>query len=253
MSRTALVTGGTRGIGRAIALALAEDGAALVGVQYRGDGESAARTAELIEERGARAVTIRADFGADTLDAVEATADAFLEEAERTTGRREVDVLVNNAGIGEPQELGRIDAPTYHRVMDVNLTAPLFLIQRLAPSMGRNGRIVNISTGYTRVAAPTHPVYSASKAALNALTLALAPAFGPRGVTVNAVMPGVVDTDMNAGWLGEPGARERAAGLSVFGRVGEAEDISALVRYLASPEAGWTTGQVVDATGGSAI
>ncbi|KOX12617.1 SDR family NAD(P)-dependent oxidoreductase [Nocardiopsis sp. NRRL B-16309] len=253
MSRTALVTGGTRGIGRAIALALAEDGASLVGVQYRGDEESAALTARLIEEREATAVTIRADFGTDPLHGVDTTAREFLKAVEELTGRREVDVLVNNAGIAAPQPLGQIDASTYRQVMDVNLTAPLFLIQELAPCIAQDGRIVNVSTGYTRIAAPTHPVYSASKAALNALTLALAPTLGPRGITVNAVMPGVIDTDMNAEWLSEPGAREYAEGLSVFKRVGEVDDVAGLVRYLASPQARWTTGQVIDATGGSAL
>ena len=123
-------------------------------------------------------------------------------------------MLVNNAGINGNQPLGEIDPETYRRVVEVNLTAPLFLIQEFAPRLRDGGRIVNISTGYTRVAAPTHPVYAATKAGLNNLGLALAPVFGPRGITINAVMPGIIDTDMNADWLaGGPRAGGRALGV----------------------------------------
>ncbi|AJP57806.1 hypothetical protein UC34_14085 [Pandoraea vervacti] len=98
--------------------------------------------------------------------------------------------------------------------------APFFLIQAVADHIRDNGRIINVSTGFTRVAAPTHPAYAASKGALETLTLALAPEFGARGITVNAVMPGVTETDMNAAWITIPQARAGAQAMSVFSRIG---------------------------------
>ncbi|MER7330889.1 MULTISPECIES: SDR family oxidoreductase [unclassified Micromonospora] len=253
MGRSVLVTGSSRGIGRAIAVALADAGAEVVGVHYTRDETAARQTAELVRLAGAAPVLVRAGFDADGAAAAERLATTFLDQVERTVGRREIDVLVNNAGINGAQQLGSIDEETYRRVVEVNLTVPLFLTQALWPHMRDGGRVVNISTGYTRIAAPTHPVYSATKAALNALTLALAPALGARGITVNAVMPGVIDTDINADWLHQDDARAAAAGLSVFNRIGTVDDVADVVRFLASEQARWVTGQVVDVTGGSAL
>jgi NAD(P)-dependent dehydrogenase (short-subunit alcohol dehydrogenase family) len=243
----ALVTGGSRGIGRAIAVGLAEDGADLVGIHYASNHTAAEQTAKLVADAGATPVLIEVPLDQDGVGAARTIAARFLEHAGA------IDVLVNNAGINGNQPLGEIDADTYRRVIEVNLTAPLFLIQELAPAFREGGRIVNISTGYTRVAAPTHPVYAATKAALNNLGLALAPTFGPRGITINAVAPGIVDTDMNADWLVHDAARAGAAAHSVFNRIGTVDDIAALVRHLASDAGRWTTGQVLDATGGSAL
>ena len=253
MSRTALVTGASRGIGRAVAQALAEDGITLVGIHYAQDDDAAGETAELVEKAGATPVLIKADLQHDAVAAARSIAETFLDAATASTGSRAIDVLVNNAGIGGPQPIGEIDAGTYRRVHEINLTAPTFLIQELLPHFAIGGRIVNVSTGFTRIAAPTHPVYAAAKAGLNALTLALAPSLGPRQITINAVLPGIIDTDLNAGWLDEPGAREHSAGLSVFNRVGTTDDVAQAVRYLASEGARWTTGQTLDVSGGSAI
>jgi NAD(P)-dependent dehydrogenase (short-subunit alcohol dehydrogenase family) len=238
----ALVTGASRGIGRAIAVGLAQDGAEKVGIHYATNRAAAEHTAELVTKAGAKPVLIEAPLDGDGI----AAAHRIAEEWDG-----DLDILVNNAGINGNQPLGEIDAATYRRVVEVNLTAPLFLIQELAPRLRDGGRIVNISSGFTRIAAPTHPVLAATKAAVNNLTLAFAPVFGPRGITINAVMPGIVDTDINADWL--PENRESAADLSVFNRVGTVEDIALVVRHLASDAGRWITGQVIDATGGSQI
>jgi 3-oxoacyl-[acyl-carrier protein] reductase len=240
--KRALVTGASRGIGRAIAVGLAEDGAEVVGIHYATNHAAAEHTAELVEAVGAKPVLIEAPLDGDGVAAARRIAEAWDGD---------LDVLVNNAGINGNQPLGEIDPETYRRVVEVNFTAPLFLIQELAPHLRDGGRIVNITTGFTRIAAPTHPVYAAMKSALNNLGLALAPVFGPRGITINAVMPGIVDTDINADWL--PDNQEQAAALSVFNRVGTVEDIALVVRHLASDAGRWTTGQVIDATGGSAL
>jgi 3-oxoacyl-[acyl-carrier protein] reductase len=238
----ALVTGASRGIGRAIAVGLAEDGAEKVGIHHASNRAAAEQTAELVAKAGAKPVLIEAPLDGDAIAAARRIADEWDGE---------LDVLVNNAGINGNQPLGEIDAATYRRVVEVNLTAPLFLIQEFAPRLRDGGRIVNITTGFTRIAAPTHPVLAATKAAINNLTLAFAPVFGPRGITINAVMPGIVDTDINADWL--PEGRAGAAAVSVFNRVGEPEDIALVVRHLASESGRWVTGQAIDATGGSQL
>jgi 3-oxoacyl-[acyl-carrier protein] reductase len=242
MSVRALVTGGSRGIGRGIAVGLAEDGAEVVGIHYATNRPAAEHTAGLVAAAGAKPVLIEAPLDGDGIAAARHIAAEWDGD---------LDVLVNNAGINGNQPLGEIDSDTYRRVVEVNLTAPLYLIQEFAPRLRDGGRVVNVSTGYTRVAAPTHPVYAATKAALNNLGLALAPVFGPRRITINAVMPGIIDTDINADWL--PEGRPQAAALSVFNRVGTVEDVALVVRHLASEAGRWVTGQVIDVTGGSAL
>ncbi len=238
----ALVTGASRGIGRAIAIGLAEDGAEVVGIHYAANHAAASETAAAVAAAGAKPVLIEAPLDVDGV----AGARRIAAEWEG-----ELDVLVNNAGITSKQPFGEIDEETYRRVIEINLTAPLFLIQELAPRLREGGRIVNITTGYTRIAAPDHSAYAAAKAGLNNLSRALAPVFGPRGITVNAVMPGIIDTDMNADWL--PEGRAQAAAYSVFNRVGAPEDVALVVRHLASDAGRWVTGQAIDATGGSLL
>ncbi|MGO2144562.1 MAG: SDR family NAD(P)-dependent oxidoreductase [Serratia bockelmannii] len=138
-------------------------------------------------------------------------------------------------------------------MLSINLASTFFLTQAAAPHIREGGRIINFSSALTRIAAPTRPVYAASKGAINALTLALAAEFGPHNITVNAVAPGVIDTDMNGGWLNEPEARRQAEELSVFSRVGHADDVASLVAFLVSPDSRWTTGQVIDVSRGSRL
>ncbi|MFD0556682.1 NAD(P)-dependent dehydrogenase (short-subunit alcohol dehydrogenase family) [Stackebrandtia endophytica] len=251
--RTALVTGGSRGIGRAISVALARNEVSVIGLHYRSDEQAVKETVRLVEAVGATAIPIAANLDDDPVTTATGLADRFLDAVEERTGERALDILVNNAGVTHPQSLGEIDETTYRKVVDLNLTAPLFLLQHLEPHLRDHGRVINISTGMTRIAAPTHPVYAVAKSALNGLGLALAPTLGARGITINAVMPGITQTDMTGDWLDQPGVRDWAEGESVFNRVGQPDDIAELVAYLASPQARWTTGQTIDATGGSRL
>lgn len=248
----ALITGSSRGIGRATALAFAREGAAFIGVHYASNADAAKVTVKEIEALGGKAVAIGADLR-EGKAAADRIWGLFKTAAVAQTGAHRLDILVNNAGIAPALSLGQTSESVFDEVMAINLKAPFFLIQAVAEHMSDNGRIINISTGFTRVAAPTHPAYAASKGAIETLTLALAPEFGPRGITVNTVMPGVTDTDMNAPWMAIPEARAGAEAMSVFSRVGQPGDVADVIAFIASSEARWITGAVIDATGGARL
>ena len=251
-NKVALITGSSRGIGRASALAFAKEGAALIGVHYASNADAAQATIREIEALGAKAVAINADLR-NGKEATDSIWEQFKAAAIAATGEPKLDILVNNAGIAPATSLALTTEAAYDEVMTINLKAPFFLIQAVADHIRDNGRIINVSTGFTRVAAPTHPAYAASKGALETLTLALAPEFGPRGITVNTVMPGVTETDMNAAWITIPEARAGAEAMSVFSRVGQPADVADVIAFIASNEARWITGQVIDATGGARL
>jgi len=251
-NKVALITGSSRGIGRATALAFAKEGTALIGVHYANNADAAQATVHEIEALGVKAVAIKANLRTGK-EATDSIWEQFRAAVIATTGEPLLDILVNNAGIAPAISLAQTSEAVFDEVVTINLKAPFFLIQTLADHIRNNGRIINISTGFTRVAAPTHPVYAASKGAIETLTLALAPVFGHRGITVNTVMPGVTETDMNAEWMAIPEARAGAEAMSVFSRVGQAADVADIIVLVASNEAHWTTGQVIDATGGARL
>lgn len=245
--RTALVTGGSRGIGRAISLRLARDGAR-VAVHYGSDEAAAKETVAAVEAAGGSAFGIRVRLG-EPADA-EAVWAAFDDQAEG------LDILVNNAGTDGPRvPLGEVSRADYERVFAVNVRAPFFLTQLALDRLRDGGRIVNISTGLTRGSAmPELITYTATKGALDAFTRILAKQLAPRAITVNTVAPGVIDTDMNAGWLrASDEAWQAAASIAALGRVGRPDDIADAVAFLAAEDSRWITGQWLDATGGSLL
>jgi len=250
--KIALITGSSRGIGRAVAVAFAKEGATLIGVHYAANAEAANATVRDIEALGVKAVAVKADLRQGK-DAADSLWSQFSEAVRVEVGSPALDILVNNAGIAPALPLKQTSEAAFDEVMTINYKAPFFLIQAVADHIRDNGRIVNVSTGFTRIAAPTHPAYAASKGALETLTLALAPEFAARAITVNAVLPGVTETDMNAEWLASPDALAGAKALSVFSRIGKAEDVADVIAFLASNDARWTTGQMIDATGGARI
>ncbi|MEW1756746.1 SDR family oxidoreductase [Streptomyces cyaneofuscatus] len=242
--KTALVTGGSRGIGRGIAERLGRDGA-LVGVHYGSNEAAAKETVAAIEAAGGSAFPLGVELGAPG-DAA-ALWEAFHRHADG------VDILVNNAGIGTSQKFTETEEAEYDRLFAVNTKAPFFLTRLGLDRLRDGGRIINISTGLTRTAAmPDLITYAMTKAALDVFTTYLSKVLGGRGITVNAVAPGIVDTDVNAGWLRtSEEAWAGAAAMSALGKVGTPAEIADVVAFLASNEGRWITGHWIDATGGS--
>ncbi|MFD3724061.1 SDR family oxidoreductase [Streptomyces sp. NPDC058671] len=248
--RTAIVTGASRGIGRGIAERLARDGA-LVAVHYGSNEKAALETVEIIEERGGRAFAFRAELGApDAVDTFYAALDEGL--AARGEGRA-FDILVNNAAASGSGRVAQLTTEVFDRLVAINVKAPLFLIQRGLDRLRDGGRIVNISSAVTKHAFPESVTYAMTKGAVDTMTLALAKELGPRGITVNAVAPGYIATDMNAGRRATPEASAALAALSVFNRIGTPADIADVVGFLVSDDARWITGQYVDVTGGTGL
>ncbi|MFB9709523.1 SDR family oxidoreductase [Streptosporangium sandarakinum] len=243
--RTALVTGASRGIGRAIALRLGRDGVR-VAVHYGRDEVAAKETVEAITGAGGRAFAVRAELG------VPGDVDTLFAALEPEIDG--LDILVNNAGVNASASIEELTPELYDRVYAVNVKAPLFIIQRALPLMRDGGRIVNITSGVTRIALPGTIAYTGTKGAIEVMGRTLAKQLGPRGITVNSVAPGFVDTDINADWLrGNPEAQAYAAGFAALGRVGTPEDVADVVAFVTSADARWVTGTTLDATGGSAL
>jgi 3-oxoacyl-[acyl-carrier protein] reductase len=242
--RTALVTGASRGIGRGIAERLGRDGAR-VAVHYGRNEGAAKETVAAIEAAGGSAFAIGVELG------LPGDADALWEEFDRHADG--LDVLVNNAGIGTSSSLAEIAEEEYDKVFAVNVKAPHFIVQRGLSRLRDGGRIINISSGLARTAAmPDLMAYAMSKGALDVFSRDLSKVLGPRGITVNSVAPGIIDTDNTAGLLHDTeDGWAQAAAYSALGRVGETADVADVVAFLASDGGRWVTGSWVDVTGGS--
>ncbi|MFI5703553.1 SDR family oxidoreductase [Streptomyces xanthochromogenes] len=248
--RTALVTGASRGIGRGVAQRLAADGAT-VAVHYGGNEDAALGVVDEIWEAGGAAFAVGADLRRpDAARVLYREFDAALVELGVGPG---LDILVNNAAIGP---LGDIEAATeehFDEMFTVNARGPFFLTKYGLERMREGGRIVNVSSAVTRTAFPESIAYSMSKGAVDVFTLALAKHVGSRGITVNTVAPGFVETDMNAALRQSPEAAAGLAAYSVFNRMGRPADIADAVAFLVSEEARWITGQWISVSGGSGL
>lgn len=247
-NKIALVTGASRGIGRGIAERLAQDGA-YVAVHYGKNREAAEEVVRGIEKNGGSAFSLEADLGSYSgVEQLYAGLDAILHEQ---TGSTRFDILVNNAGIGLYGNIEMTTESSFDEVFAINVKAPFFLIQQALPRLREEGRIINISSGTTRIAIPDVTAYSMTKGAINTLTLTLAKQLGPRGITINAILPGFVATDMNAPMLENPETKKFGADFSIFGRWGQPDDVADIAFFLSSPDSRWITGQLIDASGGS--
>ncbi len=240
--KTALITGGSRGLGRAIAEALAGQGAD-VAINYRGNAEAAEEVAGRITALGRRAVTIQGDTS-EGRDTCESIVKAALD------GLGSVDILVNNAGITRDNLLMRMDADEWDAVIDTNLSGPFWITRAIARPMlkARSGRIINMSSAAGRMGNPGQANYSADKAGLIGLTKTTARELASRGITCNAIAPGLIETDLTAD-LPEA-ATEALTSLTPLGYVGSVDDVAAAAVFFASDEARYVTGQVLGVDGG---
>ncbi|MEU4080606.1 short-chain dehydrogenase [Streptomyces venezuelae] len=242
--RTALVTGASRGIGRAVATRLAAEGT-LVIVHFGKDETGAAATVEEIRRDGGTAVAVRAELGVDgDVDTLFAGVDAALDG-------RPLDILVNNAAAAPAGPLGVTTRAEFDHLFAVNVRAPYFIVERALPLLRDDGgRIITISSVATRMANPTQTSFAMTKAAVETMSRTLATQLGPRGITVNAVAPGATRTPTNGAAFDVPGLTEQITAMTALDRLGGPDDIADVVAFLASDAARWITGQVVDASGG---
>ncbi len=242
--KTALVTGASRGIGRAIAVRLAADGATVL-VHYGQSASAADEVVKQIEAAGGKAVAIGADLG--NLAGVEKLAAAVIEHS-----GGKLDILVNNAGVAEYANLAATTEEAFDRLFQVNVKALFFILQKLVPIVPDGGRIINLSSVVSRTYFPNVLAYSATKGAVDVLTKHLAGELGARGITVNAVAPGAIDTDMSA-WVRSDEGAAMAKSTQALQQVGKPEFVADAVAFLASNDARWVTGQVLDASGGAKL
>lgn len=238
--RAVLVAGGSRGIGAAIARRFAAAGAK-VAIGYRAAADAAEALAAELREGGAEATAAAGDI------AVPGEAEAMVRGAHDAFGR--LDILVNTAGIGPYRPLAEIDADHVRAIFDTNVLGAILLTKAAAPLLpSPGGRIIHFASRLAYNPIPTSSVYSASKAAVVTLVHAFARELGPKGITVNAVAPGVIETDMTTKIIAERGEQIRA--MTPLGRIGQPGDIAGIVAFLASPDAGWITGRTIIADGG---
>lgn len=237
----ALVTGGSRGIGRAICIVLSKIGFPVI-INYQSNTEAAETTKRLIEEDGGKAELLRFDVS----DKVQL--ESALDDWESTHPDDYISVLVNNAGIRRDNVLFMMSDDEWHNVLDTTLDGFFYITRRLLKHMmprKRGGRIVNIASLSGLKGLPGQANYSAAKAALIGATKALAQEVAPRGVTVNAVAPGFIETDMTKDLPGDELKK-----MIPVGRFGKPEEVAAVVKFLVSPEAAYITGEVININGG---
>ena len=242
--KVALVTGASKGIGAAIAEALATAGAA-VAVNYSSSRSGAEAVVARIAAKNGRAVAVGGD--------VSKTDDVRRIFAETTATLGRVDILVNNAGVFRMQPLAEVTEAEFHRQFGINVFGLLAASQAAAAQFGPDGgSIINVSSIVARITPPESSIYSGTKGAVDAITRVLAKELGPKKVRVNAISPGLVDTEgtQSAGFIGGEFEAGAAAG-SPLGRIGQVDDIASVAVFLASADAKWITGEIVNASGGS--
>lgn len=240
--KVALVTGASKGIGAAIAKALAAEGAQVV-VNYASSQAGADAVVDAITTAGGRAIAVQGDVS--KAEQAQALVDAAIKEFGH------LDVLVNNSGVYAFGAIEDITEEHYRRMFDVNVLGVLFMTQAAVNHLGDGGSVINISSAVTSLTPPTSSVYTGTKAAVDAITGVLAKELGPRKIRVNAILPGIVETEgtHTAGFVGSDFERDAVA-QTPLGRIGQPDDIAGVAVFLASDEARWLTGERLTASGG---
>ncbi|EJJ28379.1 glucose 1-dehydrogenase [Rhizobium sp. CF142] len=240
--KVAVVTGASKGIGAAIAKSLAAEGAKVV-VNYASSKAGADAVVEAITAAGGKAVAVQGDVSKAQ------QAQGLIDAAVREFGR--LDVLVNNSGVYEFGAIEEITEEHYHRQFNVNVLGLLLTTQAAVKHIGEGGSVINISSVVTSLTPPASAVYSGTKGAVDAITGVLAKELGPRKIRVNAILPGIVETEgtHTAGVMGSD-FEHNAVAQTPLGRIGQPKDIGTIATFLASDDAGWLTGERLVAAGG---
>ncbi len=241
--KVAVVTGASKGIGAGIAKALASAGAAVI-VNYAGSKEGADRVVSEITAAGGKAAAVQGDVSKI------ADVERIFAEAKRLHGR--LDILVNNAGVYELTPIGDITEANFHRLFDINVLGLLLATQEAVKLFGEEGgSVINISSVASRLTPPGLAVYSATKGAVDAITGALSKELAPRRIRVNAINPGIVETEgTHAGGMLGGEAEKAMVAQTPLGRLGQPRDIAPVAVFLASEDAGWLTGETIIVSGG---
>jgi NAD(P)-dependent dehydrogenase (short-subunit alcohol dehydrogenase family) len=247
-TKIGLVTGGSRGLGKDMAISLAKKGIDVI-LTYVNNKEAADETVKAIEGLGRQAVALRLDMGdVKSLDAFVQQVAATLQSKWNTNA---FDFLINNAGIGGGVPFEKVTEEFFDDFLNVHFKSVYFLTQKCLPYINNGGRVINISTGTTRFTNPGYSVYASMKGAVEVLTKYLARELGPKGITVNIVAPGPIETDFNNATIrNNPKIKEHLSALTPLGRVGAAEDIGPVVAFMCSSDAGWINGQRIEVSGG---
>lgn len=243
-NKTALITGASRGMGRATALALAEAGARIV-VHYGRNADEAGAVVDKIRTGGGQADAVSADLAAPN------GPHNLAAQVSDLIGDR-LDILVCNAGISNATTFENMSVKEFDDLFAVNVRAPYFLVQQFLPILGIGSSVVFLSSLGARAAVGTLSAYSSTKGAINTLVKYFAAAFGSRGIRVNAVAPGVIDTDMSHFTKTEEG-RATVMGMQTLKRIGQPDDVASVIAFLVSDDARWITGQTIAVDGGSKL
>lgn len=251
MNKIALVTGSSRGLGRNAALSIARHGGDVI-VTYRSGEAEARAVVDEIKSMGRKAVALHLDVG--HVDSFKSFSEQLRRVIQENWNRDTIDHLVNNAGHGEMANFADTTVEQFDRLFNVHVKGVFFLTQALLPLLADGGRIVNYSSGLTRVSFPGFSAYSAAKGAVEILTIYMAKELGSRGISVNTVAPGAIETDFLGGAVRDmPDLNEQFAGMIALGRVGVPDDIGPMIANLLSDENRWITAQRIEVSGGQVI
>lgn len=242
-NKVAIITGASKGIGASIAKHFAAAGAKVV-VNYASSKEDAEKVVKTITDNGGMAISVQGDVSKV------ADVDRIFEETKHAFGA--LDILVNNAGVYKYEQIEQVSEASFHDHFNINVLGSILTIQASLKHFGENGgNIINISSGASNTPLPTGSVYSATKAALDAVTIALSKEFSGRNIRINSILPGVVETEgsRSAGFIGSD-AETKFVANTPLGRTGQPDDIAKAALFLASDDAAWITGEKISVSGG---
>ena len=247
-TKIALVTGGSRGLGKDMALNLARKGLDVI-ITWRSKEDEAKEVVKEIEQAGRKAAVLHLDMSIfSSLDEFVKNVNNTLQSTWQTSS---LDYLINNAGMGATVPFEKVTEELFNDFLNVHYKGIFFLTQKLLPYFNNNGGIINISTGTTRFSNPGYSVYASMKGAIEVFTKYLAKELGPKGIRANVVAPGPIETDFNSATIrSNPEMKNRLSSLSPLGRVGRADDIGGVVAFLCTEDAKWINGQRIEVSGG---